>query len=109
MTNTSHAHAHKSEQSIIYKINLELTEKPHVAVVPSSSRFISLGWDTRKPDVIAIWFRVRDTDGELVDDPWRLSVVGTGHRFPRTAHVLGTVTDSGFEWHVLDLDGTVRQ
>lgn len=100
-----------TDRDVIHKLVLTDPEGEDFKV-PVGSTLVSVGPDPagRGP---AVWFRRYAP--LLGDDPagpmvtWALAFRGTGHPFPATAVVLGTVLSGPFAFHVLDLTGAVQR
>lgn len=104
----------RESQDVIWKLSIPIIAPGSVLhEVPKTARFVSVGWDPAYPEgmAAAVWFRVarprRSYTGPIYKDEWELNIVGTGHPFPFTARVLGTITQGGYAWHILDLRGNV--
>jgi hypothetical protein len=98
-------------EDVIWKVSVPIVGNSVLHEVPLSARFVSTGWDSAYPPGVAaaVWFRVpRLPRGrQHSTQEWELGIAGTGHPFPSRARVLGTVTEPGFAWHVLDLKGVI--
>lgn len=99
------------DQDVIHKIVVKLVDGPQAFRVPRTAVLVSVGPDPWGQG-LAVWFRFTPSHpsytGPGFETEWRLQVVGTGHPFPPEARVLGTVVQSMFAWHLLDLDRAVR-
>lgn len=83
----------------IWKYPLAVVDGIQTRKIPIGATFCHVGNDPRGPGV-AVWFHVDSARSEESRD---FMVVGTGHPVPEQSKYLGSASQNGFIWHVLQL------